>query len=111
MLLSDFDYDLPSDSIAQRPPAVRDAARMLLLDRQAGRYGDASFVDLPALLRGDELIIVNNARVIPARLFGRRIGVRAEAPGRQSAAKSEFVRARIEVLLVRRLEENQWEAL
>ncbi len=73
MKLSDFDYELSRERIAQRPSAERDASRLLLLDRGRGSWEDRQFRDLPELLQGDELIVVNNARVLPARLFGRRI--------------------------------------
>ena len=75
MNVSDFDYDLPSERIAQKPLGERDASRMLLLDRATGAYEDRAFRDFAELLRGDELLVFNNARVLPARLFGRREGV------------------------------------
>jgi len=109
--LSDFDYDLPAERIAQWPLDERDASRMLLLDRARGRWDDRQFRELPELLRGDELIVLNNARVLPARLFGRRAGIHAEPPGAHSAAKREFLQSPIEVLLVRQLAPDTWEAL
>lgn len=112
MRIDDFDYALPAKLIAQRPLADRAASRMLVLERSLGRFRDALFRQLPGQLHGDELMVVNNARVIPARLFGRRIGVRAEAPGVHSRVRSEYLRSRIEVLLTRRLlEPDEWEAL
>jgi S-adenosylmethionine:tRNA ribosyltransferase-isomerase len=111
MHLCEFDYDLPAAAIAQRPLARRDASRMLLLDRATGRYEDSRFIEFPEILRGDELIVVNNARVIPARLYARRVGLHAQPPGKHSAVRREFLRSRIEVLLVRRLERDLWEAL
>src|ERR1700721_1590786 len=81
MRLSDFHFDLPQNLIAQKPLAERDASRMLTLDRDKQACEDSAFRSLPDLLRGDELIVVNNARVIPARLFGHREGVRSEKPG------------------------------
>lgn len=86
MRLSDFNFDLPPDLIAQRPLERRDASRMLILDRQEQSWEDSAFIALPDALRGDELIVVNNTRVIPARLFGRRLGVRAEKPNRRDRA-------------------------
>jgi len=77
MKLSEFDYALPKALIAQHPLAERDASRLLLLDRASHGWEDRRFRELPELLRGDELLVVNNARVIPARLIGRRAGVRA----------------------------------
>ena len=82
MRLSDFNFDLPTDRIAQRPPQRRDESRMMILSRASKSWEDAKFEALPDLLIGNELIVVNNARVIPARLFGRREGVRSERPGR-----------------------------
>ncbi len=76
MRTDDFDYFLPEAHIAQRPLAERDASRLLLLDRASGDLADATFAQLPDFLRGDELLVLNNARVIPARLFGKRAGVR-----------------------------------
>jgi S-adenosylmethionine:tRNA ribosyltransferase-isomerase len=111
MNLGDFDYDLPAGSIAQWPLAERDASRMLLLDRATGAWEDRQFRDLPALLRGDELVVLNDARVVPARLFGHRAGLRAEPPGANNLARPEFLRSPIEVLLVRQLAPDTWEAL
>ncbi len=111
MKLSDFDYHLPRELIAQRPLEERDASRLLLLERAARYWKDREFRDLPNLLRGDELLVVNNTRVIPARLFGRRCGLAAQRPGRHSKVRREFLRAPIEVLLTRQIEEKIWEAL
>jgi len=107
--IADFDYFLPSEQIAQRPLDCRDASRMLVLERASGRFSDDRFANLPALLRGDELIVLNNARVIPARLFARReAGQRAaENPG----GSLELLAARIEIFLIRRLPGEEWEAL
>jgi S-adenosylmethionine:tRNA ribosyltransferase-isomerase len=107
--LSDFDYELPQDRIASAPLAERDASRMMLLDVASGSWEDGWFRELPERLGGDELVVVNNARVIPARLFGRRVGVKAESPGRKTSR--EFLKAVIEVLLVRRLGPDRWQAL
>ena len=72
MNLSDLDYDLPHERIAQWPLEERDASRMLLLDRRSGAWEDRQFREFPNILRGDELIVINNARVLPARLWGHR---------------------------------------
>lgn len=111
MRLADFDYELPSAAIAQRPLEQRDASRMLLLNREDKTWQDSQFHLLPDLLRGDELIVVNDARVIPARLFGRRLGMRAEKPGEHSRIRRQFLSAEIEVLLTRQVAANEWEAL
>jgi S-adenosylmethionine:tRNA ribosyltransferase-isomerase len=111
MRLDDFGYDLPENLIAQRAADPRDASRMLLLDRATGQWRDSMFRDLPDLLRGDELVVVNNTRVIPARLFGRRAGVRAQKAGKSPRTRREHLSAQIEVLLTRRLDDNEWEAL
>jgi S-adenosylmethionine:tRNA ribosyltransferase-isomerase len=111
MNLSEFNYDLPPQLIAQRPLAQRDASRMLLLGRATGAWDDRAFSELPELLRGDELIVTNNARVLPARLFGRRAGLRANSPGENNPARAQFLTAPIEVLLVRPLAQDKWEAL
>jgi S-adenosylmethionine:tRNA ribosyltransferase-isomerase len=109
--LSEFDYELPPSSIAQRPLDRRDASRMLLLDRATGAWNDGHFRDFPELLRGDELIVLNNARVMPARLFGHRAGIRAQPLGHNNPARHEFLKAEIEVLLIRQIEPDTWETL
>lgn len=111
MKLDDFDYELPAGSIAQRPLAERDASRMLLLNRSTGTWEDGQFRELPALLQGNELVVLNDARVLPARLFGHRVGLHAEPPGANSPVRSEFLTSSIEVLLVRQLAQDTWEAL
>jgi S-adenosylmethionine:tRNA ribosyltransferase-isomerase len=111
MRLSDFQFELPPDLIAQQPLPQRDASRMLILDRESNAWEDSAFRHLPESLRGDELIVVNNARVIPARLLGRRQGVASERPGRNRRAEREFLSSEIEVLLTRQVASNEWEAL
>ncbi|HEY7826005.1 MAG TPA: tRNA preQ1(34) S-adenosylmethionine ribosyltransferase-isomerase QueA [Candidatus Acidoferrales bacterium] len=115
MDLSELDFDLPAESIAQRPLSERDASRMLLLDRTSGAWRDEKFRNLPDLLRGDELVVINNARVIPARLFGHRLGVHADThekfSAQKTAAAEKLLPAKIEVLLVRPLDGERWEAL
>lgn len=111
MDINDFDYDLPADRIAQSPLAERDQSRLLLVERGAGTFTDRIFRELPEILRGDELLVVNNVRVIRARLFARRTGFGAEPVGRRSRHKREYLQARIEVLLGRHLAPDTWEAL
>jgi len=96
----DFDYELPPDLIAQRPLEKRDASRMLLLVRETGKFSDSEFARFPELLRGDELLVFNNARVIPARLFGRRAGLDSHSAPRATA--HEHRSATVEVFLTRR---------
>ena len=85
MRVDEFDYELPGKLIAQRPPAERDASRMLLVDRKGLGWEDRRFAEFPELLRGDELLVFNNARVLPARLFGHRAGVHSQHPSRKTA--------------------------
>jgi S-adenosylmethionine:tRNA ribosyltransferase-isomerase len=105
MLVSDFNYDLPEELIAQRPPEVRGTSRMMTLDRRGGAFADRRFAELPALLRAGDLLVLNDSRVIPARLYARRGGL---ATQEKSPAPSGLV----EVLLTERLVgENEWSAL
>lgn len=108
MKLEELNYSLPPELIAQRPLASRDASRMLVLDRRDG-WDDRRFVELPELLRGDELLVFNNARVLPARLFGRRAGLHSQRPSRKTAR--EHLTGTVEVFLTRQLQEDLWEAL
>jgi|SRR5580704_8137658 S-adenosylmethionine:tRNA ribosyltransferase-isomerase len=109
MRLDDLDYSLPDSQIAQRPLDRRDASRLLQLPRSDGSPIDHLFADLPDLLRGDELIVLNNARVIPARLFGRRAGVHSQPPSRST--RSEHLTGSVEVFLTRQIDPQTWEAL
>ena len=109
MRVDEFDYHLPTELIAQRPLERRDASRMLILERTTGAFRDSEFKQLPELLRGDELLVFNNARVIPARLFGRRAGVHSQRPSRKT--EQEHLTGNVEVFLTRKLEADNWEAL
>jgi S-adenosylmethionine:tRNA ribosyltransferase-isomerase len=109
MRLDELAYRLPHDLIAQRPLQRRDASRLLNLNRKTGDFQDRFFNELPDLLRGDELLVLNDARVIPARLFGRRVGVHSAPPSR--AARREHLTGQVEVLLTRQLDIDTWEAL
>jgi S-adenosylmethionine:tRNA ribosyltransferase-isomerase len=109
MLLDDLDYILPQRQIAQRPLNRRDASRLLLLSRAKGTLEDRLFADLPDVLRGGELIVLNNTRVIPARFFGRRAGVHAQPPSRTTCR--EHLTGKVEVFLTRQLDPQTWEAL
>lgn len=96
MLLSDFDYELPAQLIAQEPTSRRAASRLLVLERHTGRLSHHRFADLTHLLPADSLLVFNNTRVIAARLQGQK-----ESGGR------------VEVLLLRRVagENEAWEVL
>lgn len=75
MKVSDFTFELPEELIAQVPLPERDAARMLVVDRETGTWQDRSFRDFPSYLRPGDRLVLNNTRVLPARLFGHRAGV------------------------------------
>jgi len=100
MRVSEFDYDLPDELIAQEPLAERDRSRLLIVDRADQSWRDSSFAEFPALLNAEDVIVLNNTRVFPARLIGYRT-----VNGRRGA--------RIEALLVQRMENggNEWEVL
>jgi S-adenosylmethionine:tRNA ribosyltransferase-isomerase len=70
--IADFDFDLPDELIAQDPPGERGQSRLLVVHRDTGHLDHASFVELPDFLRAGDLLVVNNTRVFPARLIGRR---------------------------------------
>ena len=109
MRLDELDYHLPKEQIAQRPLDRREASRLLLLDRVTGRVEDHRFLEFWELLQGNELLVLNNARVIPARLFGRRAGIHSQPPSR--ASRSEHLSGKVEVFLTRQLGSDTWEAL
>jgi len=95
MKTSDFDYELPPERIAQEPLEERDASRLLVLDRSSGSVAHRAFRELPSLLRQGDLLVLNDTKVVPARLYGRR-----EATG-----------GGVEVLFVERLSGANWLAL
>ncbi len=113
MLVSDFDYHLPDDLIAQQSLADRAASRLLHLDRGQELLQDRTFRDFPELLRPDDLLVFNNTKVLPARLFGHRSGSRAQPVSAQNPAAGEFLRGHVEVLLTKQLSSDpmEWEAL
>ncbi|MCC6587975.1 MAG: tRNA preQ1(34) S-adenosylmethionine ribosyltransferase-isomerase QueA [Bryobacterales bacterium] len=78
MLVSDFDYHLPEELIAQQPLADRSASRMLVVDRQSGTWQDRTFRDFPQYLHAGDCLVLNDTRVFPARLFGHRAGFTGE---------------------------------
>ncbi len=93
--IEDFDYELDESLIAQHPPKERDGARMLMMNRHTGELSHRQFTHFVDLLHEDDLVVFNETKVIPARLFGHRVG-REES---------------IETLLLQRLDEGKWEAL
>lgn len=111
MLVSDFDFHLPEELIAQEALADRSSSRMLHLLRTSGNFDDQKFADLPSLLRPDDLLILNNSRVFPARLFGRRSGVHAQPVSSRNPASLDFLHGRVEVMLTRQLGPLEWQAL
>ncbi|HOP47163.1 MAG TPA: tRNA preQ1(34) S-adenosylmethionine ribosyltransferase-isomerase QueA [Desulfobacteraceae bacterium] len=70
--IDDYDYELPPSLIAQVPASRRDSSRLLVVDRKRGSFSDKHFFDLPNLLLPGDLLIVNDTRVVPARLFGHK---------------------------------------
>ncbi len=113
MLVSDFNFVLPEELIAQEPLSDRAASRLLHLNRNSGQLRDSEFRDFPDLLRPDDLVVLNNTRVFPARLFGRRSGSRAQPLSDSNPASRDFLRGQMEVLLTRQLsgDPNEWECL
>jgi S-adenosylmethionine:tRNA ribosyltransferase-isomerase len=111
VLVSDFDFPLDESLIAQEPLADRSASRMLHLFRQTGAFEDRKFIDLPGLLRPGDLLVVNNSRVFPARLFGRRAGLHSQPVSPRNPAARDFLHGKIEVLLTRQVGEWEWQAL
>src|SRR3989337_1753456 len=101
MRLEDFDYRLPSELVAQKPARRRADARMLVVDRAKGRFKDAQFCQLPEFLDAGDLLVLNNSRVLPARLYGRREGLRSQPVGKRNPRRREHLSAPIEVLLAR----------
>ena len=111
MLVSDFDFYLPQELIAQHPPTERAASR--LLHMHGTLLEDCTFNDFPGLVRDTDLLIFNDTKVLPARLFGHRSGSRAQKLSPANPASREFLQGRVEVLLTRRLPgtEQLWQAL
>ena len=95
MLKKDFWYDLPKELIAQEPAAPRDAARLMVLDRQNDSIVHSVFHDLPQFLEKGDLLVVNNSKVLPARLMGTKVPTGAVC----------------ELLLLRQVKGDTWECL
>lgn len=94
MLRSDFFYDLPQELIAQHPAEPRDSARLMCLDRISGKTEDKIFSDIRSMLHKGDVLVINDSRVIPARLLGRK-----------------STGAAVELLLLKNLGEDRWECL
>jgi S-adenosylmethionine:tRNA ribosyltransferase-isomerase len=95
MNLSDFDYDLPERFIAQRPLELRDASRLLVLDRKTGAIQHHQFREIGQFLRAGDVLVLNNTRVIPARLMARKAGTGGQ----------------VEILMLKRRAPLNWEVL
>jgi len=113
VLVSEFDYHLPEELIAQEPLEDRAASRMLRMTREDGRIEDRCFRDFPDLLQQGDLVVFNNTKVFPARLYGHRSGSRAQPLSANNPASRHFLHGRVEVLLTKQLSEapNDWECL
>ncbi len=100
MLISEFNFDLPDELIAQEPLEQRDRSRMLIVDRATQSFRDSAFAELPALLNAGDVVVLNNTRVFPARLRGQRLV--SGQPG-----------AQVEALLARLIDAttNEWEVI
>lgn len=95
MKVKEFDYDLPEHLIAQEPIDKRDQSKLMLLDKKTGQIGEKKFYQITEMLNEKDLLILNNSKVIPARLYGKKIPTGTE----------------IEILLLNQLEEKRWEVL
>ena len=94
MLISEFDFELPENLIAQEPLQKRENSRMLVLDRSDKTIEDAHFFDFTKFIKAGDVVVLNNTKVFPARLFG------ATETG-----------AKVEIFLVREIENKIWETL
>src|SRR6267378_4043308 len=95
MRVSDFDYGLPEELIAQEPLAQRDSSRMMVVERAAQTFHDSLFREFPSYLREGDVVVLNNTKVFPARLVGERLPTGGH----------------VELLLLREIDSNVWEAL
>ena len=91
----DFDYELPEALIAQSPAEKRDHSRLMAIDRQTGDITDTFFYHITDYLKPGDLLVMNNTKVLPARIFGRK---------KETGGK-------VELLLLKRLDENRWETM
>jgi S-adenosylmethionine:tRNA ribosyltransferase-isomerase len=112
VLVSDFDFYLPEELIAQEALADRSSSRLLHLSRSiTGRFADRKFTEFPQLLRSGDLLVLNSSRVFPARLYGRRAGLHAQPVSPRNPASRDFLHGRVEVMLTRQLGRLEWQAL
>ncbi len=95
MNVTDFDYHLPEELIAQRPKQKRDDSRMMVVDRQSGQISHEHFYDILQYLKPMDCLVLNDSKVLPARIFGTKIG---------TGAKVEF-------LLIKRIKGDRWETM
>lgn len=104
MQVAEFGFALPEELIAQTPPAVRGASRMLVVERESGAFEDDVFASLPGRLRAGDVLVLNDSRVLPGRLLARRAGLRTQAgsPGPSGT---------VEVLLTAPAGVGEWQAL
>jgi len=113
MKLSEFDYHLPEEAIAQKPLADRAASRLLVVDRSKGRWEDRTFREVPMFLGNGDCLVINDSKVFPSRLYGHRRGVRALPVGKNNPRKWQNLSGQVEVFLTRPVSDDHltWEAL
>jgi S-adenosylmethionine:tRNA ribosyltransferase-isomerase len=113
MDLSQFDYDLPEQCIAQRPLEDRAASRMLVLHRREQRWEDRTFRELPSFLAPGDCLVLNDTKVFPSRLYGHRAGVHALPVGKNNPKLRQNLSGRVEVFLLRPIspDHKTWDAL
>jgi S-adenosylmethionine:tRNA ribosyltransferase-isomerase len=113
VLVAEFNYLLPPELIAQESLPDRAASRLLQLERGSGALQDRWFREFPELLRSDDLVVFNDTKVFPARLYGQRSGAKAQPVSPQNPAARDFLKGRVEVLLTRQVSQdpNEWECL
>lgn len=111
MLLEEFNYELSKELIAQRPLRERDMSRMMVLNRTEESFIDQSFRALPEVLVPGDVLVVNNTKVFPARLLGRRRGIRSQRIGKNNPTAREYLTAEVELLLTRNESGDVWQGL
>ncbi len=97
--------------IAQEALADRSGSRLLHLSRSTGNFEDRKFTGFPSLLRPGDLLVLNSSRVFPARLYGRRSGLRSQPVSPRNPASRDFLHGRVEVMLTRQMGPQEWQAL